>query len=563
MDRRIQSLYWIGRIHQLHLNQPAEAHRRYQEIVDRFGLAHHLGRATFAALRELKKDLVLPPKAALVWGGRDTTQNAWDAVLGPMGFKTHVVAQYAVSEAHLAPYSLVVLARSGLTPYSPDDILALRSYVATGGSLLVIVSPGWDPSQPGNQNSLLWLFGVQADQGMEIRAKNTRIAPHAVTKGVSSVVANNAVNLTAPQGTGLIQAGDRTVLAAFPYRHGRVVVASLGQWFLPGLSDDPDVSHSRWSQIPRGNLPFATGPQRQLPLLVNVVRWLTEPRPDEEELRNRRKPFVEALAASMRVQLGIDPRDALKDALKKLVAEAEAGVWKEEALWTAGEASLRWVYGDEKDALGNPKYGFSPAEGPPQPVLEYYERLNAEFPQSPLRPLAQWRLAECLRRKAIADRFKVSRHINFSDGAESIPAFEKVDSPKGTYPWAWARLWIGNIHGYNRRYKEAATPFREVAETMPTSPEKSMALLNLGRMLTYDKATLDEAARYCQAARDAPDNAWWACYYNAWGPVQMGRGEWTLQLHDLADAWLEDIRLLKSGRPMRMSESWDEQVGDP
>ena len=99
---------------------------------------------------------------------------------------------------------------------------------------------------------------------------------------------------------------------------------------------------------------------------------------------------------------------------------------------------------------------------------------------------------------------------------------------------------------------------------MPTGPEKSMALLNLGRMLTYDKATLDEAARYCQAARDAPDNTWWAWYYNAWGPVQMGRGEWTLQLHSTADDWLTDIRdIRRTGSIQRVPWSWDEQVGDP
>ncbi len=173
-----------------------------------------------------------------------------------------------------------------MLPYSPDDILALRSYVATGGSLLVIVSPGWDASQPGNQNSLLWLFGVQADQEMEIRAKCTRIVPHAITESITGIVADNAVHLRVPQGTGLIEAGDRTVLAAMPYRRGRVVVASLGQWFEPGLSTAPDIPMERWSQVGRSNLPIETGAQRQLPLLANVVRWLTEPRPDEEELQD-------------------------------------------------------------------------------------------------------------------------------------------------------------------------------------------------------------------------------------------------------------------------------------
>ena len=241
--------------------------------------------------------------------------------------------------------------------------------MATGGSLLVIVSPGWEPSQPANQNSLLWLFGVQADQEMEIRARSTRIVPHAITENIAiataknvakkkaakskkspvtaGVMAKNAVNLRVPQGTGLIQAGDRTVLAAFPYRHGRVVVASFGQWFMPSpffpVQQEGRALH--WSgQLPRQNLPLERGPQRELPLLANVIRWLTERGGDEEQLPDRRKPFVEALAASLRVQFNTAPRETLHDALKKLVAEAEAGVWKEEALWTAGEASLRWVY---------------------------------------------------------------------------------------------------------------------------------------------------------------------------------------------------------------------------
>ncbi len=88
-------------------------------------------------------------------------------------------------------------------------------------------------------------------------------------------MAKSAVNLRVPAGTGLIQAGDRTVLAAMPYRRGRVVVASLGQWLQPGLSGPPDIVAERWRQVPKDNLPLETGSQRQLPLLANVVRWLT------------------------------------------------------------------------------------------------------------------------------------------------------------------------------------------------------------------------------------------------------------------------------------------------
>jgi len=542
MDQQVRSLFYIGQIQQVHLKQPEEAERKYQDLVNRFGLVHNGGRPISAALHEMDKKPAMPAKVALVWGGRETAQKAWDELLGPMGFRTHVVGRYSLSEAHLAPYSLVVLARPGMIAYAPDDILALRSYVATGGSLLVVVSPGWELSQPANQNSLLWLFGVQADQEMEIRARSTRIVPHPITESITSAMAKNAVNLKVPQGTGLIQAGDRTVLAAMPYRRGRVVVASFGQWFLPTFSIETTY---RWpghrtSQLPQNNVPLETGQQRQLPLLMNVVRWLTEPRLDDEELDDRRKPFVEALATSMRVQFGVVPRETLKDPLKKLVAEAEAGVWKEEALWTAGEASLRWAFLGRGDALQYSLYDYWSKDGPPYPVPEYYQRLIDEFPQSPLRPLAQWRLADCRRRKAIADRFKELQRSTYADQGESIPLFQKVDAPKGSYPWAWARLWIGSIHAANGRHGEAAPFFREVAEAMPAGPEKSMALVNVGYMLEFDNGRWEEAIRYHKAAKDAPDNSWQRLYYNGWGPLSVG--EWPNTTHDMADSGLSRVR---------------------
>ncbi len=127
-------------------------------------------------------------------------------------------------------------------------------------------------------------------------------------------------------------------------------------------------------------------------------------------------------------------------------------------------------------------------------------------------------------------------------GLESIPAFEKVNSPKGTYPWAWSRLWIGTLQGYNAKYAGAVSPLREVAEAMPTGPEKSMALLDLGVMLLREKADLNEAARYCQAARNAPENTWRVSFYNGWGPFKPGRGEQNVSLHTMAEVVLGEIR---------------------
>ena len=103
-------------------------------------------------------------------------------------------------------------------------------------------------------------------------------------------------------------------------------------------------------------------------------------------------------------------------------------------------------------------------------------------------------------------------------------------------------MWIGNIHGYNQRYKEAAAQFREVAEAMPTGPEKSIALLSLGFMLEYDQARWNDAARYYKSARDAPDNSWYILLLQRLGADhEMGvRGP--LRTHEAADRGLTAVR---------------------
>ena len=131
-----------------------------------------------------------------------------------MGYVVHSLSQDQVSTAHLAPYSLVILVRSGGKPLSPGDVLALRSYVATGGSMLVVVSPGWEHAQGGVHNPLLSFFGVQAGQEMVVRAHSTRIADHPIARGFAKVTAKNPVHLKAPPETVLIQAGNRAVLVA-------------------------------------------------------------------------------------------------------------------------------------------------------------------------------------------------------------------------------------------------------------------------------------------------------------------------------------------------------------
>ena len=128
----------------------------------------------------------------------------------------HSVRLNQVTPADLAPYSMVILVRPGYKPYAPMDILALRSYVATGGSLLVVVSPGWEPAAPSLHNGLLSFFGIRAENDHVVRATSTNIAPHPITNGIQAVMAKNAVNLQVPEGVGLIQSGNQTVLAARP-----------------------------------------------------------------------------------------------------------------------------------------------------------------------------------------------------------------------------------------------------------------------------------------------------------------------------------------------------------
>ncbi len=165
-----------------------------------------------------------------------------------------------------------------------------------------------------------------------------------------------------------------------------------------------------------------------------------------------------------------------------------------------------------------------------------------EFPQSPLCPLAQCRLADCLRLEAIVKHFKVSPEFDVGNAGAAIPAYEKVDAAKGSYAWAWSRMWIGNILCYSAKFNAAAAVFREVAETMPAGPEKSLALWNLAHAASFDKSRLNEVARYCQALRDGPDNRWWICLYDDWGPIQNNRGSSSRSLHELANQRLNSVQ---------------------
>ncbi len=166
LDRQIQASSHVANIYHRELQDTEEAISWYKRVVDKYGIAHKWGANVATGLHELGEDLVLPQKAVLIWGGGARAHDAWSKRLKSMGYVAHSVGLHRISAGHLAQYPLVVLVRTGTIAFTPHDVLALRHYAATGGSLLVVVSPGWRH-------------------------------------------------------------------AAMPYRHGRVVVASLGQWFLP------------------------------------------------------------------------------------------------------------------------------------------------------------------------------------------------------------------------------------------------------------------------------------------------------------------------------------------
>jgi tetratricopeptide (TPR) repeat protein len=109
-------------------------------------------------------------------------------IVGPMGLAVHSLRQDWISGGHLAPYQLLILVRSGTIPFAPGDVLAMRNYVATGGSLLVIVSPGWEHAQPGIHNPLLSFFDVRADHRMVVRAHSTQVKEHPITVGIEKAL---------------------------------------------------------------------------------------------------------------------------------------------------------------------------------------------------------------------------------------------------------------------------------------------------------------------------------------------------------------------------------------
>ena len=199
MIKRIEARFKIISLSERELgNEKAAA--GYRAIVRDYGLAHQRGPSIAEALKRLGSggELGFPPRAALLIGGGINGLTAWSHVLQPLGFVVHPRSQYVHSGANLAPYDLVILAPQGGIAFGPAEILALRSYVATGGSLLVIASPGWDYATPAILNPLLSFFDVHAGGELVVSAQSTEIVDHPITRGIASAWIKNPNHLEAP-----------------------------------------------------------------------------------------------------------------------------------------------------------------------------------------------------------------------------------------------------------------------------------------------------------------------------------------------------------------------------
>lgn len=513
IDHQLECQYRIGRILHEELKQPEEATAAFQEYVQTYGLANFHGPHVTKGLKELGVEPQFPEKSVLLWGGASEALHSWRKVLEPLGFAVHIVRQHHLTAADLSPYDLVVMIRSGDLPLDPVDVLGLRSYVATGGSLLTVLTPAWESGAPQIHNGLLSLFGIQADADDIDPAPATQIdAEHPITQRVPAATARHGVALRCPKQISLIESDGQTLLAATPYRAGRVVVSSFGQWIIP----DPTIYGAQWqrhlqwrygSSRPLSSMPIESFSGTNATLLKQTIAWLTEAGPDDEHVASQRELFEPAWRAARQFEGRSLPRDEMTQAMNQLVDQTQ-GEWKEEALWLAGEAHLRMYYFYTKYHLRWPSYGYNRDEARPLPKPEYFDRLAAQFPNSPLLPFAQWRRAECLRRDVLRGTQSRSDSINSEEARDLIELYSAVEASEGSIPWAWTQLRLGRVKFFSGDAAAAAEHYRAVSEQMPAGPEKVRALLDLARC-SHELGQPERAATSAEAVLALPNFQWW------------------------------------------------------
>ncbi|WP_010586207.1 tetratricopeptide repeat protein [Schlesneria paludicola] len=542
IDRKIEAYYRAAKLLDESLERKDDAREAYRELVREVGLAHFAGPDALVAMNRLKLTPEFPSKCALIWGGETSGVLSWQKRLEPLGFSVHTLRDLRVNPPQLTPYSLVVLNRAGDLPYTPRELLALRSYVAAGGSLLVIVSPGWAPSASGIHNPLLAFFGMECQAESVIEAISTRLAAHPIATGLTQVMARNAVHIRANDAATVVQAHDQVVLAATPYRFGRVVVASFGQWYLPDTSILPSDWKSLVTAGRKANVhltPVEFGDRLEVPLLSNVIRWLTQTQNRDAKFVAWRRSWAEAQLTAWRAQAHVEPAsmrivpwEEMRPALERVIKNAPDSMAKEESLWMAAEAFQQMGFyhfgesgAEPRPPLSYPAYGYNPLKKTPLlPEAKYYQLLIQQFPQSPLRPYAEWRSAECLRRtRFVSGAPQVISTV--SDVETLVSEYEKIDAPARSYALAWKNLRLGAIGISTEDYQGAIPRFQHLVDSMSNGPEKTMAVLNLA--LCYEKLNNPtESRRFYESVLQMPDIHWrpTADWFMLWVPLTTYAG---------------------------------------
>jgi tetratricopeptide (TPR) repeat protein len=156
------------------------------------------------------------------------------------------------------------------------------------------------------------------------------------------------------------------------------------------------------------------------------------------------------------------------------------------------------------------------------PEFDFYARLIETFPDSQLRPFAEWRQAECLHRNS-----RASSYLSDSKASEIrknlISRYEKVQAPEGSVPWAWAQMRIGRTYYNGKDYEKAAELYRSVSEVMPNGPDKVRALLDL----TVTLRKLEQREKAIKAASSVlalPNVEWNDRMFEQFSPISRSRG---------------------------------------
>ena len=529
IDLRIEARSRTARILANELNRPDEARKVLQELVEENGLVHFAGPEVLVLMNKLKMSPAIPQHSVLVWGGTASNYNGWKRVLKAEHLLMHGIRKPVVTLADLAAYPVVVLNDSSAFPMMPSEVLALRNYVAAGGSLLVIVSSSWTPASASTRSELLSFFDMEVSGAPTKSAASTQIRPHAITEGITSFTAWNAAGFRAPDDSVLIQSGENAILAAKEYGRGRIVVSTAGQWFTPEILLIPE------NEAPRrvvatthgaGDPTFFRPPTPEPPLLRQVLRWLAEPREHDREFLTWQAEWKKVLLQVQQAQACLFPAehrivswDQLPPLFDHLVNSASAVDLKQEALWSAGESLLSGsAVHRNLDQKGFPHravsdhlemmrqaYGESLSSHP-----EYYERLVKLSSKSPLRPYAVLRTLDCRRVEALSQDFsgpdEYIRVVN-----QICDEYEKADLEKGSWAYQWGLLRCGQLHFSLNDYGLAAKSFDEVAASSPVSAPKALALLNAARSYALDE-NYDEALRRLSQAEPLPNFVWHGHY---------------------------------------------------